>query len=932
MLGGEETGAATGQTPHLWRFVGLTAAILTALAAQQLVTGKSAPVLGWLLFAAAAVVAALASRAAPVNPAAPTNPTDGTLPRSFRLAGAAAALCLTLLSTLWASSDTHQIAVLVLWLSAFLPATFAVLRWRITAPSRRRLAWSWIEVVALLLLVLLGALARFAWIGTLPPYIFNDEPLVGVHLLRVFRKGQVPSFFTMGWNSWSNVGLALQGILVPFFGLHTTTLRMSSALMGTLAIATTYLAGREIFDRRVAFMAAAFFAMGRTGLEFSRLGICHAQVLFFTTLAFCQWWRAVNTGRATSYLWSGIALGFCLYTYNAAHAVPLLWLGWIGLCALVNPRRIATYGRGALLTLMGFTLSTLPWLYYVTDHFTFQRKWFEFTWMARNRQVLSQIMDLWNAQGSGPAMDLLWEQVRRTWLGFNVLPAGAYGIGYRGGGMLDNVTAALFILGLAIAAVRLLRRDFFLMWWWLPTVVLGGVLTADPPATVRLVSILPCLALFAALPLDVWWQSCGNRRNLQTATTAATAVLLLLAGWNNWRTYFIELAASPLDETSDVIRRIERLPHNTTLLSIGSEHWLWLDREIAAINFAGQRVEDLQVTSDYLPIHEPMSTPLGLVLGPTQTSLARYLRTLYPAVAIEDSYDSKPIPKLRYSLARFSPQDLEARTGLRLATTGGSSEAIALDPFAPLPEALHSVGPRRWSGAVYWPTDQPATLRVDSRQTVIVRLADAAPLNANEGTPASAVFTLPRGWQTLSMEESAGAPRELSLQIEQGENKRRLSRWDLRPESRPEGLMVVYDRNGQPLRRAIEPQINSFAVEEIYAHHNKLDLAMPFVATWQGSLRIDEKGSYGFDGIGSGPFSVRLDGQLLCEVTQVVQPEDPQSCSATRDLAPGDHAIEARFDSTQKAGNTRRVFQLYWTPPGSPRELIPPTQFAPPKR
>jgi 4-amino-4-deoxy-L-arabinose transferase-like glycosyltransferase len=919
------------QQPSLWRYIVLVTAIAEALLAQQLVSGRSSPALGWGLFLLAAIVAASAA-SAPAADAAETSTAQSRPLLLWRLAGGGVAIAMTLTSTQLATGDPHPLLALVLWLAAFAPATLAVLGWRVTPPARRRAPWTALEIGALLLIVLLGAAARFAWIRTLPPYLFHDEPLVATHLLREFRNSMVPNFFTMGWNSWSNVGISLQGIFVPFFGYNTATLRMASALMGTLAVVTTYLLGRELFNLRVALLAAFFLAVGRTGLEFSRLGVCHAQVLFLTTFAFYWWWRALNSGRAASYLWAGIGLGFCLYTYNAGHSTPVLWLGWVGLCVLVKPRRLATHWRGVLITLAGFALSTLPWLYYVTDHFTFQRKWFEFTWMARNRQVLSQISELWNTQGSGPALDLLWEQVSRTWLGFNVLPAGAYQIGYRGGGMLDHVTAALFILGLVIAATRLLRRDFFLVWWWLPTVIAGGVLTADPPATVRLVGILPALALFAALPLDALLHTAGSSRTLRSLALGAVALLLAFAGWDNWRTYFVEFAASPVDETSDVIRRLEKLPSDTTALCIGAEHWLWLNREVAVVNFAGQRVDDLQQTADFFPVHEPITTPLALVLGPTQASLTRYILSLYPRAEVSESYDPTPERKLRFRIVTIESHDLEARTGLQAASASGGAaagEPTPVDPFGTLPAALSAAQRVRWTGAVYWPTHRSATLRVQSRTPVTLSLAGKLAVQAKDGEPGSVVLELPRGWQPLSIEETVGAPRQLTMTIDDGQGEQPLTRWSFRPEAAAEGLLAIYQRDGGMFLRTIEPQINSFAVESVYQHHNSLGLAMPFVADWQGALRIDEAGEYELEAIGSGPFSIRLDGKLLCEIAQVEQPEEPRTCSVKHMLSPGKHPIIAHFDSTHPANTGRRIFQLFWTPPGGQRELVPPMQFSP---
>src|SRR5205814_3949434 len=166
-------------------------------------------------------------------------------------------------------------------------------------------------------IVLLAALARTLWLATLPRAYFGDEPRVAMYLHDAFRGGARPNFFSMGWNTWPAIGLSLQGLFAPLFGLHLWTLRLASALMGTLGVLATYLLARELLAPRAALLAALLFAICRTAIDFSRLGITHAQVLCLEPFALFFLWRALNGGRAVAYLWAGVVTAWCLYSYNA---------------------------------------------------------------------------------------------------------------------------------------------------------------------------------------------------------------------------------------------------------------------------------------------------------------------------------------------------------------------------------------------------------------------------------------------------------------------------------------------------------------------------------------------------------------------------------------------------------------------------------------
>ena len=89
-----------------------------------------------------------------------------------------------------------------------------------------------------------------------------------------------------------------------------------------------------------------------------------------------------------------------------------------------------------------------------------------------------------------------------------------------------------------------------------------------------------------------------------------------------------------------------------------------------------------------------MSGRLTLVLGPTQSTLADYVRSLYPDVA----FGRRAVEgQVYYTTVRLTPEEVERQTGLALTAeraNGRASEVGRADPFAeriaapPTPTAL----------------------------------------------------------------------------------------------------------------------------------------------------------------------------------------------------------------------------------------------------
>lgn len=699
--------------------------------------------------------------------------------------------------------------------------------------------------------------------------------------------------------------------------------------MGTFAVATTYLLGRELFGRKVAWIAAALLAVNRTAIDFSRVGVCHIQVVFFEALAFYFWWRALRTGRALHYLWAGIGLGLCMYSYNAGQLVPPLLFAWMAMAAVSDPSRIRTYGPGAAISLAAFVLTLFPYLYFFTDGFTFGERWEKWTIMARSRQVWSEVAAAYHQNGAEAAGHILRRQAWRTWLGFGVLPGENYALGYRRGGTLDDVSAASFVLGIFVALRRLRNPRYgFVLYWFVVTMIGGGIFTIAPPAVVRMVGLLPAVALLAALPLVHLIESTRRSAAMRVMSVAVVSVVLTWITWENWRTYFREMPSEAADPISELGRHVASLPNDISIEQVGAEHFLnFTKQELFWFQFPG-RGRDVPDPPHFFPIHHPVQGPVAIVLGPTQATLLEYIRSLYPGLR-HGEVVSQHERKLLFRTLLLQAEEIKARTGLSVVSAVGGVGWAAkqiTDPFAPSGNLILEGAQLNWRGSLYWPAHHPATLKIEATGVSSIQIADVVVLQNDAASFVTRTLDLPRGWHPVVIEETVRASRRLSMAIEEPQRRRQLSRWDFRPDLTTEGLNATYELQPRAVLKVIDPQINAFAWEDRFEAPNLPMVRMPFRATWRGGLRVDKPGVYEIEAVGSGPYSLEIGGSSLLRAANVI-PEEPVIQRRQVLLETGVHPILAHFDSTRAAHTTRRIFQLYWTPPEGQKQLIPPPHF-----
>lgn len=221
-------------------------------------------------------------------------------------------------------------------------------------------------LVLTVICLLVAAVLRFPNLTEVPPGPHYDEAANGILAADIGLRGDL-SLFIASYTGKEVLFFYVSGALMRVLGESLFALRLTSALLGILTVASTYWLGRELLaDRRVAVLGAALLAVSFWHLLFSRLGFRAISQPLLQALAVAALFRGLKRESARWLVAAGVFLGLTAYTYLAARVFPLpLTLALLPLLSGQRRRR-----RFAQLTLfLGTALLVLaPLLFYFYQH------------------------------------------------------------------------------------------------------------------------------------------------------------------------------------------------------------------------------------------------------------------------------------------------------------------------------------------------------------------------------------------------------------------------------------------------------------------------------------------------------------------------------------------------------------------------------------
>ena len=329
---------------------------------------------------------------------------------------------------------------------------------------------------------------------TTHPYPWSgDEASIGIEARRILN-GEITNFFDTGWSSQPNWSFVPTAITEMIFGQNILAVRLTSALTGTLAVLFVYLSARVLFNPTIALMAGAFLATLPFHVHFSRIGVNNVMDSFMSSLLFWLIAKALKDDDRRFYYSSGIVGGLSIYTYIGTRLALIIGV-IIFLFVIVKQRGYLYSHRKHLIAFFsGIIVSMAPQAAHFARHPDIflgrlgQEGIFFNGWLTQR-----------SIQTGQSAAEILMHQFTRTTMVFIASPAPGNFFNSPEP-YLTIFGSILFLLGMTYSLVHMFETKYFmiLVWFW-AVILLGGILTLNPPANTRLLMTSPAVSIFMAL-------------------------------------------------------------------------------------------------------------------------------------------------------------------------------------------------------------------------------------------------------------------------------------------------------------------------------------------------------------------------------------------------------------------------------------------------
>lgn len=405
---------------------------------------------------------------------------------------------------------------------------------KLKSPWLEWLRRRWLPLV-LAGILLLAVFMRFWQLDTLPPGLHPDEAANGLDVFRIFNGDLRPLYNTNGPRE--SLFFFIQAIFVKLLGHNILALRLAPALIGTLAVITTYLWAKSWFGQRVGLIAAFLMAVTPWAVTMSRLGFRASMTPLFVTLTLWLYTKGFQTGRLKWFAWAGLSLGAGMYTYLAFRLFPLA-LVLIAIAAAIWHRPLKHWVQPVIASLIVASLALVPLGIWAVQHP-------EDVLGGRNS---TSFMNPELNHGR-PLMTLVDTTVK-TVLMFNIHGDENYRHNLGGQPLLNAFVGIMFILGLLISVTHIRRLVFAGLLATFGVMLLPELLTAEGiPHALRAVGALPATLVLAALGihymLQRWYATFPINSAARGTGLMAVLILLFLTAYQGYAQYFVAWAQSP---------------------------------------------------------------------------------------------------------------------------------------------------------------------------------------------------------------------------------------------------------------------------------------------------------------------------------------------------------------------------------------------------
>ena len=584
------------------------------------------------------------------------------------------------------------------------------------------------EKAAFLFILLLAACFRFLRLGSVPPGLFLDQGYQGYMALKILHEGYRP-FFDHSLLKASAAFLYELAAWFKLFGPGVLSMRVFFGLLSLASLPFAYWAFRELAGPRAGLLALFILAVMRWHVDLSRWATfsSHNDIYSYSSLAFFLY--ALRTGKRWAFVAAGTSLGLGMYYYIAYYAFPPLLLVFLAYELVSNRAQILPLWRRWLGLFSIYLLIVSPLVVY---HLS-------------GGKILERPAEVGILGPMLKSGDLhpLWANLVKLLLLFNRTGDlnGRQDIPLAP--LLDDITGVLLVLGFFYVVATFRRRKSFYVLAGMAVLSLPGLLSIDMPHALRLMGMIPFVALASSFPLAALWERLSLFRSPKAGvfTFLVLACPLTVMACQNFHAYFDVQMRDPAvwywwDPVPTAIgRRIHE--------KAGSTDFYVTPRcfDNDTVNFLAypylENYLPLLPLGQVPPFIEPVESPKGLqyVLEAQRAGMRQLIGYLFPGSSVDSIQD--PAGKKTCYFYDVPPSGVEKIRGL----SGRIPPSAPSTQFTRFPDGLPN-GPFQgvFAGCLYLPDSGKYRVEIKGKALVSLNLGGKAIVPNREFDAASGYY------------------------------------------------------------------------------------------------------------------------------------------------------------------------------------------------
>ncbi len=219
------------------------------------------------------------------------------------------------------------------------------------------------EILILILIFSIGVFLRFFLLSKVPISLNWDEATFGYNAYSILKTGrdEYGSFLPLIFKSIGDYKNPLMVYLmvpsIAVFGLNEFSVRLPSALLGSLSILIIYLLTKRLTNKsNIALLSASFLAISPWHLQFSRAGLEIPVSLFLTLTAIYFFILSIEKNMKFLYI-TALAFGLGLYSYYSDRFfIPMM----ITVLFILFYKQLLSHLKEFIIASLIFFLLTVP--------------------------------------------------------------------------------------------------------------------------------------------------------------------------------------------------------------------------------------------------------------------------------------------------------------------------------------------------------------------------------------------------------------------------------------------------------------------------------------------------------------------------------------------------------------------------------------------